>query len=285
MDFRDFIPNKLLLTAQIKKAKKDPVFLTENERANIDDIAKRNSESVLFAGYPKSGNTWLRFLIYHYYHLKNGGNEEVLTYEELNALQNDSIIEGISPLVKGYPPIVRTHQIYFAEFDSAFSKIIYVHRNPLDCLVSGYHFFVVNRNHITKNSPSNSIDNYVRYNYIRWHRNFDSYYKCNQNILFISFEKLKRDPIKELTDVLLFLGEDIDTYFLQKSVELSDFTSIRKMTIDSGQTYGSGPKWIKGIFTRKGEVGSFRNELKETTIKYIKKELSKSNLKSLVHFD
>jgi|GEM_PF-2391112 hypothetical protein len=285
MDFRDFIPNTLLLAAQIKKAKNDQILLTEIEKNHIDDIAKRNSKSILFAGYPKSGNTWLRFLIYHYYHLKNGGNEEVLTYEELNSLQSDSIIEGISPLVKGYPPIVRTHQIYFNEFEPIFSKIIYVHRNPLDCLVSGYHFFVINRNHITKNSPSNSIDNYVKYNYIRWLRNFNSYLNCNQDVLFISFEKLKKDPMKELSDVLLFLGEEINHHYLQKSVELSDFTSIRKMTIDSGQTYGSGPKWIKGIFTRKGEIGSFRSELKESTIEYIMNELSKSKFNSLVHFD
>jgi len=287
MNFRDLIPNKLLLAKQIKSAKKAPLFLTQIQRRHIDEIVNQNSENILFAGYPKSGNTWLRFMIYHYFHLKNGGNEDVLTYEDLKSLQSDSIENGISPpLVKGYPPIVRTHLSYFNEFDQAFCKTIYVHRNPLDTLVSAFHFFVLNRNAITKKSPSNSIDNYVKYNYTHWIRHFESYYNCDQNICLTSFENLKKDPVKEFSEVLLFLGEKIDRNFLQKSVELSDFSSINKMTIDSGQTYGSGQKGIqKGIFTRKGKVGSFRSELKDSTIEYVKKELAKSDLNSLVDFD
>ena len=65
-------------------------------------------------GFPKSGNTWLRFLIYNYRVLLiNPDEKQTIAYDRLNALQNNVMDRGTTYLSeKGLPLLYRTHKIY-----------------------------------------------------------------------------------------------------------------------------------------------------------------------------
>ena len=53
-------------------------------------LASYNDNKILLFGYPKSGNTWLRFLLFNYLNLLlNKTQTKTLTYEELNSIQNN----------------------------------------------------------------------------------------------------------------------------------------------------------------------------------------------------
>ena len=69
---------------------KDKYYWIKNYR-KLDDFFKIvNETKILLFGYPKSGNTWLRFLLYNYRELLiNPSIEKTITYDRLNSIQNN----------------------------------------------------------------------------------------------------------------------------------------------------------------------------------------------------
>ena len=128
-------------------------------------------KKILLFGYPKSGNTWLRFLLFNYLNLLLDKNYyKTLTYEELNLLQNNIMDRATTNLPKeGFPFFYRTHAIYKKPYD-LFDFKIFIHRNPLDTLVSAYYFYrdrVVPFPNDSKDEIKNlhNIDYYVKLNF------------------------------------------------------------------------------------------------------------------------
>ena len=137
-------------------------------------LQKKKESKILLFGYPKSGNTWLRFLLFNYRCLLLDTNKNLtLTYDELNELQNNILEQGTRyNEQEGYPVFYRTHVIYNKTY-SLFNKKIFIHRNPLDTLISAYYFY---KNRVIpfwddpKNirEKLNDIDFYVRYKLDSW---------------------------------------------------------------------------------------------------------------------
>ena len=103
---------------------------------------KNNKDTkILMFGYPKSGNTWLRFLLYNYCNLLLNPNvDKTISFDQLNNLQNNVMDRGtIFNIIEGFPFFYRTHKIYVKPYD-LFDKKIFVHRNPLDTLISSLLF-------------------------------------------------------------------------------------------------------------------------------------------------
>ena len=124
---------------------------------------------IWIASYPKSGNTWVRFLIYNYHCLLLDPNKQsTLSYNELNTLQKNVMDRGHTfSIPDNFPCIYRTHKIYKKSYD-LFDYRIFVHRNPLDTLISSYYFykqreipFPNDKNNLRK--QLHDIDFYVKY--------------------------------------------------------------------------------------------------------------------------
>lgn len=237
---------------------------SEEFKAQIKEIEKIAQEPILFAGRMKSGNTWLRFLIYNYFNICNSDASETLTYHQLNQLQHDEL--GDAKPIKGssgsFPYLLRTHMGYCAEM-KLFKKGIYVYRNPLDTLVSAFHF---DKKHTERNTNfGEDIDAYVLYNMILWEVHVFEY-RQQQRFHAVSYEALQQNPEKELQHIIEYLGYTYHSESGKKSVDLSSFTNIKQMGKNVGQEYGNGGAAFKGEFTRKGKVGAYRDELKPETI-------------------
>ena len=104
----------------------------------IERYFKKITETkILLFGHPKSGNTWVRFLIYNYHCLLLDPNKQsTLSYNELNTLQKNVMDRGHTfSIPDNFPCIYRTHKIYKKSYD-LFDYRIFVHRNPLDTLIS-----------------------------------------------------------------------------------------------------------------------------------------------------
>ena len=83
-------------------------------------LSSYDEKKILLFGYPKSGNTWLRFLLFNYLNLLLDKNYyKTLTYEELNLLQNNIMDRATTNLPKeGFPffiehmQFIKSHMIY-----------------------------------------------------------------------------------------------------------------------------------------------------------------------------
>ena len=121
---------------------KDKYYWVNNYNILQRFLHYRKELKILLFGYPKSGNTWIRFLIYNYRNLLlNSDEHQTVTYDRLNALQNNIMDRGTTFLPDiGFPFIYRTHMIYMKSYN-LFDKRIFIHRNPLDTLISAYYFY------------------------------------------------------------------------------------------------------------------------------------------------
>lgn len=294
--FKKWIPDPLLIKLMQQKhlislkMKKNHLWKAEKEK--LSTLAKADPAPILFAGYQKSGNTWLRFLIFNYYNIIVNSAGRTLRYSELNEIyQNDTLglpsneIENKYPIsgpVKDFPYLIRTHSFFKNQY-RIFDKIIYISRNPLDVLVSKYNFYIKNRKKEESVSfPFNEIDSYVLFYLPIWRYHVKSYVN-NDHIFHVTYEELKNDPAGRLEKILEYIGcKQIHKSAIDKSIEFSSFDSIKKMGRKSGETHGMAPKnSYHGEFTRKGKVGGFREELNPKTISQAKKIIKKYDTKFL----
>ena len=76
-----------------------------NTNQKLKQFLKRsNDPKILMYGYPKSGNTWLRFLLYNYRNLLiNPKGTHTISFDRLNSLQNNVMDRGTTfgPTVLG----------------------------------------------------------------------------------------------------------------------------------------------------------------------------------------
>ena len=236
---------------------------------------KDKEDSILLFGYPKSGNTWIRFLIYNYLNLQNNLDlKSTISFDELNSQQNNIMDRGTVSLPKnGFPLFYRTHKIYNRPY-TLFNKKIFIHRNPLDTLISAYYFYK-NRDIPFSDDPKNlrdklmDIDFYVSYKIDFWIKYFRV--SVENSDIVINYSDLKNDAEKELIKTVKFLGWNLNNNLIKKSVEFSSFDKVKKMGQEKNQKYGNGPKngRFKGEFTRSGVEGHFNSELKKETILFV----------------
>tara|TARA_B110000211_G_scaffold154012_1_gene174822 strand:+ start:4636 stop:5466 length:831 start_codon:yes stop_codon:yes gene_type:complete len=232
----------------------------------------KEDEKILMYGYPKSGNTWLRFLLYNYCNLLLNNEEvETISYNRLNILQNNIMDRGTTFLPeKGFPLFYRTHRINKRTYN-LFDKKIFIHRNPLDTLISSYYFFK-DREVPFYDDPKNlrdklhNVDFYITYKIDEWIHFFNTSVKCADIVM--NYSNIKLDAEKELTELINFLEWNLNTKLIKKSVRFSSFNEVKKMGREKMQKYGNGPKdgRFKGEFTRSGKEGQFYTELKKETI-------------------
>ena len=88
------------------------------------------SSDTFIVSYPKSGNTWLRFII------ANMLTKELVTMKNIDEFVPDIYNFKKQINAKGEPRFIKTHNVNLKQYP----KTIYIHRDYRDVLVSYYHF-------------------------------------------------------------------------------------------------------------------------------------------------
>src|SRR5450755_2504536 len=89
-------------------------------------------DDVFLVSYPRSGNTWTRFLIANLLY-----PDQRVTFANIERLIPDA--EALSSRYKKgipSPRVIKSHQY----FDHRYGKVLYIARDPRDMLLSYYHF-------------------------------------------------------------------------------------------------------------------------------------------------
>ena len=254
---------------------KDKYYWFNNHNTLKRFLLNRKELKILFFGYPKSGNTWTRFLIYNYRNLLlNSDEEQTVSYDRLNALQNNIMDRGTTFLPENnFPFVYRTHKIYNTSYD-LFDKRIFIHRNPLDTLISSYYFYKDRKVPFLDDSYNireklHDIDFYVLYKINSWINFYNRSIKHADFV--INYTEMKQDTEAVFSELLKFLDWNFDEELAKKAIEISSFNKIKIMGDQNSQKYGNGPKdgSYNGEFTRSGEESQFYHELQEDTINIV----------------
>ncbi len=199
------------------------------KKALNDRKRGRNSEiyndDIMIVSYPKSGNTWMRFLL---------GN---ILYDDLNFANMENLIPDLYVVsnkdLQNFkrPRIIKSHEY----FDPRYKKIIYIVRDPRSIAVS-YYYHSIKMNNISNDMNFSEfldlfLDGEVD-SFASWDENFKSW-NCtkaeNSNeFLLVKYEDLISNTFGEMQKVLIFLNITKEDNVISKGIEKSSFSSMKK---------------------------------------------------------
>lgn len=188
---------------------------------------------VWIASYPKSGNTWARFLLHHYLW------EEPRNSLDLNrripdlhrpAGRIDTSSERL--FVKTHFALTETLP-YLGMTDRA----IVITRHPKDVLLSGMNYArLESAGKHDKTAYARAFikhggdPSWIEMGFGTWAQHAESWTTTDRFPVHVtSYEALKADTESELRAMLAFVGEAIDEAKVTRAVELSDFGRMREI--------------------------------------------------------
>ncbi|MBL0885867.1 sulfotransferase domain-containing protein [Myceligenerans indicum] len=224
---------------------------------------------VTIATIQKSGTHWMRFFLTNYARcLDNPGEDRPISYKELlrdyygnNRWQFFREAEPYrvpSGLLAGHGISDVTMQHFSGQFDPfVFSpgKKIMLYRNPLDYVISLFHYTIKQRpqNRGRAEHPRDVIVSMLD-TYSKHYLTLDAY-RDDETTFVAAYEDLKEDPAGRFRDVVRFLGLPLEEEAVDRALALSDISTIHAMEDKAGR---SMVVKLDGYFTRDGSIGQWK---------------------------
>ncbi|XP_077536808.1 sulfotransferase ssu-1-like isoform X2 [Haemaphysalis longicornis] len=263
---------------------------------------KPRPRDVFIVTYPKCGTTWMQFIVFCIY------NDGETPADLVDFFKRTPFLEMLGAKAAENMPrpgAIKTHLPYRLQPKSPDARYIYVARNPYDCCVSLYHH---TRLFPIYEFEDGTFDEFFEM-FFRGEVDFGDYFenllswyehRDDDNVLFLTYEDLKRNPKEGILSVARFLGKEYeekllrDPRALEKVLNATSQESMKKFNaefrkIESAmrniQLENGDPKEeedfsehlknllakpITGDFVRKGVVGDWRNHFSEEQIQRLK---------------
>ena len=233
---------------------------------------------VFFIGYPKTGNTWVRFLLGHYIQNLCDLAEMPLFdfYSKLGICEKACIGPAIHFT---HHPLVWTDQtaqeLTFSNTIQPFrkKKVVFIIRYPLDALVSAW----FQAKYRTTPSYQGELQAYLHdavYGLDKCLHFYDMWNQHNSYVydfMLLEYEKLQANTVSEFSKLLQFLGLPLDSTLIEKTVVFGSFENMRKIEASGNQpkykssnlsVFATGDKQEPGAFhVRKGKIGGYKEYL------------------------
>ncbi|KAM7313911.1 sulfotransferase ssu-1-like [Ixodes scapularis] len=260
---------------------------------------------VFIVSYPKCGTTWMQYIAYSIF------NDGVCPQDMINFIKSAPFLEflgaeGAKSMPR--PGAIKTHLPFDKQPYSERAKYIYITRNPYDCCVSFYYH--------TKNFPAYQFDNGTfdeffdlfvqgRVDYGDYFDHLLSWYAHREdpNVLFVTYEDLKKDSKSCILKVADFIGEDYGKRLrnqpavLERIVSTTSLESMKSLNkgmknwtkslddVDPQEVPGSlllmkeslGDLWkkpVSGDFVRKGIIGDWKNHFSPKQVEQMKERIA-----------
>lgn len=235
-------------------------------------------DDVFIVSYPRSGNTWTRFLIGNLVH-----TDTAVTFANVEArvpeiyLFPDRVLRQLPR-----PRILKSHEC----FDPRYKTIIYIVRDPRDVAVSYYHY-AIKRGWIEDAYPiadfvprfmSGEFD--VRAKWAAaWDDHVMSWLSMRQSrpgFLLLRYEEMVHAPVIALAEIAKLLHLEAPPERLTRAVELSSADHMRSLERKEGTQWLLTKKTRQDKpFVRSAKAGDWRTALPESSVMRIESEWGK----------
>jgi len=238
------------------------------------DKAERNfavyPDDTFVVSYPRSGNTWTRFLIANLLH----PNQNV-SFTNIEKLIPDTASQSNRALkATPRPRIIKTHQY----FDHRYGKIIYIVRDPRDVALSYYDFQRKYRQIEDGYPLERYVDDFVTGKLIStdwgtWGENVASWIFTRgkrKEFLLLRYEDMMKDTTLQLARIGTFLGIEAEPDGLQRAIECSSAERMRELENLESDQWVATKNHRKDIpFVRGAKSGGWRASLPESCVRQI----------------
>jgi hypothetical protein len=230
------------------------------------DVAGRNfavyPDDTYVVSYPRSGNTWTRFLIANLVH-----PDKEISFANIEKLIPDTSSQSNRALkATPRPRIIKTHEY----FDHRYPKIIYIVRDPRDVVLSYYDF---QRKYMQIDDAyplEQYVDEFVNGKLISigwgtWGENVASWMYTRgkqKNFLLMRYEDMMKDTEMELARIAEFLEISPDPNRLRRAIEHSSADRMRALEKLEEDKWVATKNRRKDIpFVRVAKAGGWRTAL------------------------
>jgi Sulfotransferase domain len=227
-------------------------------------------DDTFVVSYPRSGNTWTRFLIANLvYPEKNVGFTNIEKLIPDTSSQSNRALKSTPR-----PRIIKSHEY----FDHRYRKVIYIVRDPRDVALSYYDF---QRKYMQIDDAyplEQYVEDFVQGRLISidwgtWAENVSSWIYTrgkSTNFLLLRYEDMMKDTTRELTRIAQFFGIEAAPTRLQEVINRSSADRMRELEKLEADRWIATKNRRKDIpFVRVAKAGGWRTSLPVKSVEQI----------------
>jgi Sulfotransferase domain len=251
-----------------------PKALKQSAKEALIALAFARADGAI-ASYPKSGRTWLRFILANYFDLVFDLGLAIDLHSMFRVIPNDQLDEVRGRRAfrferrAGMPFLLASHAPYRRTLFAG-KTILLMLREPKDLMVSAYFHRAREGGgdaggiKAFLRDPAHGLADYIRYSN-RWAERLGAH-----RHLITSYERLAADTEGVAQAVLELFEVSVDARALGAAIERSRFDRMRALEIANGlpgQRHDRGE--TEGLRVRKGKIGGFRDYLDADDVAFV----------------
>ena len=226
-------------------------------------ITKQFPDDIFVVSYPRSGNTWTRYILAY---LK-AGVQQPLTSEDVGLFAPD--IYHHLPVINAATSkrVIKTHEAFL----HLYPRVIFIHRDPREALVSYWHF--ARRTRVFEGSFSEFLRSPIPNQHGSWKKNMlamqSKIVKDPQNIFVIRYDQLQNEFHNTVAKMVQWsgIGNNVN---LDAVYELTKIESMA--TSDSRCDSMFRRKSGESFFVDRGKGSDWRNVWTATDLDWLAKD-------------
>jgi estrone sulfotransferase len=227
------------------------------------------ADDICLVAYPKSGNTWLRFLVGNLLH-----PDHPVTFANIESFA-PSIYENPDRNLQRAPRprILKSHEPFFARH----GRVIYIVRDPRDIAVSYYHYLIKFRE-LPEGYPMEQyvprfIEADFESEYGPWHDHVLSWTRMRDGhpgFHLLRYEDLLGNTAHELGGIAAFLNLPADADRVERAIALSSPDRMRNLEKRESREWSATRNSRQDMpFVRSARSGDWRRDLPEESVRQI----------------
>ena len=221
-------------------------------------------DDTFLVSFPKSGNTWARFLIANLVR-----PDQKIDFSNVNGIIPGSEVTSARALKRmPRPRIIKSHQYC----DPRYPRLIYIVRDPRDVAVSQYHFQRKRKLFADSFPLSEFVDRFLAGKtcyYGSWGDHVASWLATRHGrpgFLLLRYEDMVEDTARELSKIAEFLSLHLTAQQIAQAVERSSAQTMRQLEKSQAQMFTSTKNTRQDIpFVRAATSGGWRSSLDQAS--------------------
>lgn len=223
-------------------------------------VPNPRDSDVYLISYPKSGNTWMRYLMAYaiWPRLKDIDLVEMAAYIPSPQLEHDAamMLAAESPCNSLEHRIIKEHSVHNETARKNVKRAIYLVRDGRDAIVSYWHFCNQRDQTTIPLSKFIEISSKPGYSYGAWKDHVAGWLDADLEAkLVIRYEDLLQEPELWLQSAMEFSNIEVSDSVISQAVDRASFASMKRLE----QTKGFNLDQLKTVeFVRQGKQGSWQ---------------------------